>query len=304
MRFLLNSILALTLLCATHAQAEPSPLGLRLEEGASYQWMTVSERHTDSPKGQQRSTTTTPISLSVLKQMPDATLVALKYGKSELSSSPEHPEMQRFLGAMEEINRTLKFQILVGKNGEIQDLQNYDEIQAATGELLNKLAETSKLPAAAMPQLQAMLNSKPAVMAAFLKDVPLLFIGASINPDAEAPAKFETALPNPLGGPALKASGTAKISRPATDTGSFKLETELTTDPESISNAIAQMTSDKMSPAELQNMKQQLANMTIQDQLVANIALSTGLSNQVRFVRTTRIGDTKRIDVRTLSLTP
>ncbi len=302
MRFLANTIFALGLLCTSQVYAESTPLGLRLEDGATYRWVSVNERTTESPKGKQSSKVTTPFSLSVLKRTKEAFVVELKYGKSELLSSAESPEIQKFLSVVQEIVQSLKFRIVVGNEGEILDVQNFDEVQSVVSELINKLAESTKLPEQMKTQMQSMFSSKQAIVGVLLKDIPLLFVGASADINAKTPINYDTELPNPLGGAPFKASGITTISRIANSSNTFRLETRQTVDPESVRQIVAQLVPGKMNKIEEQNLKQQLSGMNIQDYLVSTVAIKTGLSKNVRFVRATTVNDTKRVDIREFAL--
>lgn len=302
MRFLANTIFALALLCVPHVHAQSTPVGLRLEEGAIYRWVSVNERTIESPKGKQSSKATTPLSLVVVKRTSEASLVELQYGKSELLSSAENPEIQKFLNVVQEIVQSLKFRIVVGNGGEILDVQNFDEVQSAVSELINKLTESARLPEQVKTQMQSMFSSKQAIVGVLLKDIPLLFVGASADLNAKTPVKYDTELPNPLGGAPFKASGITAVSRPANSSKTFRLETRQAVNPASVRQMVTQMAPGKMTKIEEQNLKRQLSEMDIQDHLVATVAINTGLSNNVRFVRATTVSDTKRVDIREFAL--
>lgn len=304
MRYLAKVALACVVFCAAQANAEPVVLGLRLQEGAAYNWVSVNERASDSAKGKQASKATTPVSLLVLKASKDTFLVELGYGKSELAMPAENPEALRFLNDVQEIVQSLKFRVIVDNRGQILDLQNFEEVQVAVKNLIDKLAASAKngLPEQVRTQLQAMFSTKQAIVGAMLKDLPLLFVGASANPNAKAPVKFESEMANPFGGAPFRTSGVTTVSRRPDNKSILLLETFQSVKAESVAQLISQLAQGKMSKSDEENMRKQLHGMTIKDNLKATVDLNTGLSSNVRFVRTTTLQDTKRVDSREFSL--
>jgi hypothetical protein len=304
MRHLAKVVLVCAVFCVSQVNAEPVVLGLQLQEGATYNWVSVNERATDSAKGKQSSKATTPFSLQVLRASKDAFLLELGYGKSELAMPAENPEAQRMLSDLQEIVQSLKFRVVVDNRGQILDLQNFEEVQAAVKNLIDKLAASTKngLPEQVKAQLQAMFSTKQAIVGAMLKDLPLLFVGASADPNAKAPIRFESEMPNPFGGAPFKTSGVTTVSRLPESKHTLKLETRQSVKAESVAQLISQMAQGKMSKVDEENMRKQLKGMSIKDSLKATVDLNTGLSSQVRFVRTTTLQDTKRVDTKEFSL--
>lgn len=304
MRYLAKAVFVFAMFFAPYVDAEPAALGLRLQEGATYQWVSVNERANESSTGKQASKSTTPLSLTVLKATKEAFLVELRYGKSELSMSAERPEVQRFLNDAQDIVQSLKFKVIIDKQGQILDLQNFEEVQAVVKKLIDQLANSLKdgLPEQVRSQLQGMFSSRQVIVGVLLKDVPLLFVGAGADPNARTPVRFESEMPNPFGGEPFKATGVTSISSLPGSPNAFQLETRQSVKAESVAQMIAQMAQGKMSKTDEENMRKQLSGMNIQDHLRASIDLNTGLSSKVRFVRTTSLQDKKRIDAREFSL--
>ena len=304
MRYLAKVVLACAVFCAAQVNAEPVVLGLRLQEGATYNWVSVNERASDSAKGRQSSKATTPVSLLVLKASKDAFLLELGYGKSELAMPTESPEALRFLNDVQEIVQSLKFRVVVDNRGQILDLQNFEEVQVAVKGLIDKLAASAKngLPEQVKTQLQAMFSTKQAIVGAMLKDLPLLFVGATADPNANGPRKFESEMVNPFGGAPFKTSGVTTVSKRPDNKSTLQLETLQSVKAESVAQLVSQMAQGKMSKSDEENMRKQLNGMSIKDNLKATVDLNTGLSSHVRFVRTTTLQDTKRVDIREFSL--
>lgn len=304
MRFLSWVALVFIVSGVAQANAEPVALGLRLEEGVAYNWLSVNERVTDSAKGKQSSKATTPLSLRVLKASKETFLLELGYGRSELEMLADDPAARRFLSDVQEIVQSLKFRIVVDHRGQILDLQNFEEVQLAVMSLIDKLAVSagSALPEAVKKQLQAMFSTKQAIVGAMLKDLPLLFVGATVDPNARAPHRFESEMANPFGGTPFTASGVTTVSRRPDDKNVLRLDTVQSVKAESVAQMIAQMTQGKMSNIDEQNMKKQLKGMAIKDSLKATVDIDTGLSSHVRFVRTMTVQDTRRVDSREFSL--
>lgn len=288
------------------ANAEPVALGLRLEEGVVYNWLSVNERVTDSAKGKQSSKATTPLSLRVLKAAEGTFLLELGYGRSELVMPADDPAARRFLSDVQEIVQSLKFRIVVDNRGQIVDLQNFEEVQLAVRSLIDRLSASagSALPDPVKNQLQAMFSTKQAIVGAMLKDLPLLFVGAAADTNARAPHRFESEMANPFGGAPFKASGVTTVSRLPGNKNVLRLDTVQSVKAESVAQMISRMTQGTMSKIDEQNMKKQLEGMAIKDSLKATVDIATGLSGHVRFVRTTTLQGARRVDSREFSLVP
>lgn len=301
MRFLAWVTLVFVASGVAQVDAEPVALGLRLQEGAAYNWLSVNERVTDSAKGKQSSRVTTPLSLLVLKAGDEAFLLEFGYGRSELAMPAENPEARRFMADVQEIVQSLKFRVVVDGRGQIQDLQNFEEVQLAARSLIDRLAASAgpALPEAVKNQLQAMFSTKQAIVGAMLKDIPLLFVGAAADPNAKVPHKFESEMANPFGGAPFKVSGVTTVSRLPDNKNVLRVDTEQSVKAESLAQMISRMTQGKVDE---QSIKKQLKGMAINDSLKATVDIDTGLSSHVRFVRTATLQGTRRVDSREFSL--
>lgn len=290
----------LFVVCTT-AIAEVAPIGLHLLEGATYKWISVNEGGTEKALEKQYTKIVTPLEMTVLKRVADATLVELKYGKSEIAAPLNNLQLQKLIDDFYAITQSLKFRIVLNEYGQIEDLQNFEEIKSVVLGILDKLDESSKASEAVKQKAREMFNSKEVVASSLLREVPLLFFAAASTPDTKTPLQFETEMPNPFGGAPIKASGVTTFSRLAGNKKLLKIEKRQRLNPDSVREMVVQLNTKKMTKIQESDMKRQMKSLDIQDSIVATVDTTTGLSNEVRFTRITIVEGTKKVDSRSFS---
>ena len=201
MRYLAKVVLVFAVFCASHVDAEPVALACDFRRGPPTSGFRSNERASESSTGKQASRSITPLSLTVLKATKEAFLVELRYGKSELSMSAERPEVQRFLKDAQEIVQSLKFRVVIDKQGQIQDLQTLKRFRRQSESSSTSSRIPSRMPArAGKKPVAGNVQFRQVIVGVLLKDVPLLFVGAGADPNARTPVRFDSEMSNPFGG--------------------------------------------------------------------------------------------------------
>jgi len=285
--------------------ASAATIRLALDKGQVFVWdWTIFRSIEAAGKPKQVHDSAAPVTLRVIDRTRDGYLLEIQHGKTMFD--PALQEAVKGDAAMTELIKfleTLKVRFLVTRDGEIQDVVNFDDVKAAIQRIIDTAVQEGVADRAVLQKAFAQITaSKEQLKLLSLKDVELMFYGTNADPRMKEPIDFETELPNVFGGPPLKASG--RLSLKGTDaknrTVEFLVEQEVD------KASFIQMMKDLGTKVGKEPPKDVLENMmregSISDTINVTVALDSGLSTHARRVRTSLIGNTLRID--RVELTP
>lgn len=245
---------------------------------------------------------TTPITVEVLKAGKEEVELSWTFGETKLNdpAQAKNPAAK----AMANIMKGRKLVFTLDPDGGLTGLTNFDEMQKATGEILEVLAGTMKdagAPPAQFEQVAAavkgMFANREFAEAAWLKDPGVLFFPVGAKLEVGKAKETEEELPNPFGGDPFPTKRTVELTKVDAKTGLATIRVSVAFDEKAAAKILNQLVKDltKQLGKEPPN-AEVLKGFRITDEAEFTVNTKTGWVEKAKLTRTGKQGDGVQVD--------